>query len=518
MSENVNKPTWSLGRWLLHGTVFVLFVPPLFVLGAISVFYGIFSLFDGVSALLLLCVLGCGLLFAVEYWQRWFFRQIEADRCPQSFITCLLPVFIPIWYVLVVGTAFFFFAFNRGILAVALVLHFIVLNPVPIYWGAVHLIVGALSVACLIALIVGFELIKHMRGVSGQARGISTLLFITAALAIVCATGHRQYRINVLKQDKDTQSVRDEKNAVYDPKLTRYRDSTNLSAYVPFSPTNKLVVIDAPGLSITNDPPRLHGALGLYPLYAAATQAIYPTNTLAKSYSWRLEWKLVNSGTSPEAFRTLLDGKCDMTFMLTPSEKQFAKAQEKGKTLEVTKIGREAFVFFVSQMNPVDNLTSAQIRDIYGKRITNWSAVGGKDERILPFQRPEGSGSQTVMERFMGNARLARPVREEFQQGHDIIGNRVADYRNYGNAIGFSFRYYVEGMFKHDGVKLLAVDGVMPTAENIRSGAYPLVADVVIVTAGSTNPNVKKLTDWFLSPKGQELLENVGYVPLQGEL
>ena len=524
MSENADKPVWPLWRWLLVGTAFALFAPLLVLESIQLLFLGGFILFqagaegelvDARVYALLFAAPGGGLLFLVWHRLRWFFKNLKLGCFPDSAILCLLPFFLPLWYVLAAGALFFFFETDTNILAFALFPHCLTLLPLSIYAGLVVLFYGALIGACLAALAGWIILTRIARGVIERTWGVGMTLSITAVLAIVCALAYVQYRTHVLKRDKSAQVVRDEKYALYNARQGGGHDETDLSAYVPFSPTNKLVVIESPGLCITNDLPRLHGALALYPVYAAAAQALYQhvrTNDYAN---------LVQGGTSPQAINALLAeyawAKFDMTFMLYPSEKQFAKAREKGKTLEMTKIGREAFVFFVSRVNPVDNLTSAQIRDIYGRRVTSWSAVGGKDERILPFQRPEGSGSQTAMERFMGDAPLARPVQEEFQQMMGGIVNRVADYRNYGNAIGFSFRYYVEGMFKHDGVKLLAVDDVMPTAENIRNGTYPLVADVVIVTAGSANPNVKILTDWFLSPKGQELLEKVGYVPLQGK-
>ncbi|MDR3109431.1 MAG: hypothetical protein LBU65_07065 [Planctomycetaceae bacterium] len=70
-----------------------------------------------------------------------------------------------------------------------------------------------------------------------------------------------------------------------------------------------------------------------------------------------------------------------------------------------------------------------------------------------------------------------------------IFAFGVADYRNYGNSIGFSFRYYVEGMFKHDGVKLLKVNGIEPTAANIQSGKYPFIGELVMITDERENPN-----------------------------
>jgi len=118
------------------------------------------------------------------------------------------------------------------------------------------------------------------------------------------------------------------------------------------------------------------------------------------------------------------------------------------------------------------------------------------------------------MERVMNGTPLTTPVREEFQTGMGGIVNRVADYRNYGHAIGYSFRYYVTTMFKHDGVKLLAIDGVAPTLDNIQSGAYPFVYPVVAVTAESPSPNTQRLVEWLLSPQGQDLIRRVGYIPL----
>jgi phosphate transport system substrate-binding protein len=170
----------------------------------------------------------------------------------------------------------------------------------------------------------------------------------------------------------------------------------------------------------------------------------------------------------------------------------------------------------VSTVNPVDNLSLDQIRNIYSKKITRWNEVGGKNERILPFQRPEGSGSQTAMLRVMGDVPIAPPLPGEFRQGMGGIIESVADYRNYGNSLGFSFRYYVESLYKHEGVKLLKIDGIAPTVENVQNKTYPEIGELVIISRkDNTNPHVPKLIDWFLSPQGQELIKEVGYVPLQ---
>jgi phosphate transport system substrate-binding protein len=84
-----------------------------------------------------------------------------------------------------------------------------------------------------------------------------------------------------------------------------------------------------------------------------------------------------------------------------------------------------------------------------------------------------------------------------------------------GGSIGYSFRYYLADLVANDGVKMLSLNGVYPSRENIRSGAYPVVAEFYAVyRADNQNPNVTALIDWLLSTEGQALIESCGYVPL----
>ena len=95
------------------------------------------------------------------------------------------------------------------------------------------------------------------------------------------------------------------------------------------------------------------------------------------------------------------------------------------------------------------------------------------------------------------------------------IIEQVADYRNKDGAIGFSFRYYMEGIIKNPDVKLLSIDGVAPTVENIQNGSYPITAPLYAVTwEGNTNKNLEPFLNWILSEEGQELVEKTGYIPI----
>ena len=93
---------------------------------------------------------------------------------------------------------------------------------------------------------------------------------------------------------------------------------------------------------------------------------------------------------------------------------------------------------------------------------------------------------------------------------------RKSPFALVGGAIGFSFRYYMDGMVENESVKMLALNGVSPSAENIRDGSYPVVAEFyAIYRADNDNQNIPVLIDWILSPEGQQIIEQSGYVSIQ---
>ena len=198
MSGNVDKTAWPMWLWLLHGTVFASFWFSVLLASTAWTIYctpGIFFLGGGVFLFWLpLCVLGFGLLFATWCWKRWFFRQIAAKRCPQSRFACLLPFFLPIWYIQAVGTVFFVFPFDTDLLLLVLFPYFSIIIPAMDCGGALSVFCCAITVACLTALLGGCALVRTAHGMTGWAWDTSVLLAITAVLAIICAAGFGQYQ------------------------------------------------------------------------------------------------------------------------------------------------------------------------------------------------------------------------------------------------------------------------------------------------------------------------------------
>jgi len=191
-----------------------------------------------------------------------------------------------------------------------------------------------------------------------------------------------------------------------------------------------------------------------------------------------------------------------------------------GDKFEIASIGRDAIVFLTSATNEVDNLTNEQLRGIYSGEITNWSEVGGKNEEIMAYQRPEKSGSQTMMQKLvMGEIEMMDAPKEVFVGEMSGLVEAVAAYSNRGNAIGYNVYYYVTNMKTDERIKLMDIDGVAPGTETIRSGDYPFVNDffVVIKKSEPEGSPARILFDWLQSDAGMALINHEGYVAVRGE-
>ena len=276
--------------------------------------------------------------------------------------------------------------------------------------------------------------------------------------------------------------------------------------YLPHQEDSELPKIES-SLKLTDNLPVLDGAAALVPVYAAVIDNVYPKgcvtyeggefsddNFYGENFA---EDSAMQYKNTVRGYKAIVDGTTDILFCAGPSEEQKQYALEKGVELVYVPIGLEGFVFFVNENNPVDNLTVTQIRKIYACEYTNWSEVGGADRIINPVTRLEGSGSQTTFEAFMKDYKIGRK----------------SPFAITGASIGFSFRYYMDGIVENDAVKMISLNGVYPSAENIQNRSYPIVAQFyAIYRADNANSNIPVLIEWLLSDEGQNLIEQTGYV------
>ncbi|HIT58584.1 MAG TPA: substrate-binding domain-containing protein [Candidatus Faeciplasma pullistercoris] len=283
----------------------------------------------------------------------------------------------------------------------------------------------------------------------------------------------------------------------------------DVGQYLPFEDGSDLPEIDA-SLTLTGDLPVLDGAAALVPVYAAVIDSVYPQGCVTYEGGSFSSDNYYGENFAPDSvmqynntvrgYQAIVDGSTDILFCASPSQEQLDYALSMGVELKFVPIGLEGFVFFVNSQNPIENLSSSDIRKIYSCEYTNWSEVGGANRVINPVTRLQGSGSQTVFEAFMGDTKIG-------------IKSPLAIA---GGSIGFSFRYYMDGMVGNEGVKMISVDGVYPSSENIKNRSYPIITEFyAIYRSDNENENIPLLIDWLLSEEGQELIEKTGYVGIK---
>ena len=282
----------------------------------------------------------------------------------------------------------------------------------------------------------------------------------------------------------------------------------DVAAFLPFEDGSDLAHIDT-DFFMDGELPVLDGAAALVPVYASVIDSVYPEGCVTYEGGVFSDDNYYGENFAPDSkmqykntvrgYKAIVDGETDILFCAAPSAEQIAYAEEQGVELVYVPVGLEAFVFFVNADNPVESLTVDEIRSIYAGDIQNWSEVGGANRVINPVTRLEGSGSQSMMDAFMGDT---------------PIGGK-SPFAMFGGAIGFSFRYYLDDMVDNSGVKMLSVNGVYPSRDNIRARTYPIIAQFyAIYRADNENENIPRLIDWILSEEGQALVEACGYTAI----
>lgn len=188
--------------------------------------------------------------------------------------------------------------------------------------------------------------------------------------------------------------------------------STDLTPYNVTNPKNILPRLTEKATFTIDTRQRmltLDGAEAAFPVYSAFAQAVYKNANQNSNF--------ITFTNTIFAYERLIRGEADIYFGAEPSTAQRKMAEEAGVELVMTPIAKEAFVFFTHQRNPVQNLSTKQIQSIYGGKTTNWKQVGGDNRRILAFQRPENSGSQTWLQKVMDGQTIMTLVKEEVPAG-----------------------------------------------------------------------------------------------------
>ena len=227
-----------------------------------------------------------------------------------------------------------------------------------------------------------------------------------------------------------------------------YRSATKMTSDLQDEKSGEInldeVIIKDSGEEISSSPiftladyPKVDASLAIHPLVDSIASDFMgiPESELNFEYT---------KGRTSDVYKNLVDGNVDVIFAAEPSDDDLAYAKSKGVELEVIPTTSSAFVFIVNSENPVDNLSLEEVVKIYKGDITNWKEVGGEDAEIVPYQRPNGSGSQTAMiSLVMKDANLMTAPKMQVEGEMGGLIDAIAEYDNSKVAIGYSYFYYV---------------------------------------------------------------------------
>jgi phosphate transport system substrate-binding protein len=226
---------------------------------------------------------------------------------------------------------------------------------------------------------------------------------------------------------------------------------------------------------------------------------------------------LAANASTHGAYVNLIEGKSNIALLARPpSAAELQLARSKGVELDWARCALDALVFLVNSENPVKKLSTAQIRNIYLNRVTDWRSVGGSTGNIIAYHREENSGSEELMRTLvMTDTSFRTPPHRDRQIAEGSMIGLFLALTSEKQGLGYSVYYYERFMSGSPRTKVIAVDGVEPTYETIRDRTYPYTCEVLVVIRKELDEHApaRRLRDWLRSAEGQAVVLESGYVP-----
>ncbi len=228
------------------------------------------------------------------------------------------------------------------------------------------------------------------------------------------------------------------------------------------------------------------------------------------------EYKAKNPGVSfeiaAEGSTTGISAVIDKTAQVGMSSRrakptEMSAATAKGVTLKPIIVAYDGIGIIVGANSPIAKLTKRQVEQIFSGDITDWSRVGGKPGRISIYTRNTSSGTYSDFKE------LAMNKRDYASSSQKMAGNEqiAAEVAKNPAGIGYVGLAYIHA----EGVKVLAIDEVLPTKETVLSKKYPYARPTFYYTNGDATGEAAKFIEFTLSDVGQKIAEKVGFVSIR---
>lgn len=188
-----------------------------------------------------------------------------------------------------------------------------------------------------------------------------------------------------------------------------------------------------------------------------------------------------------------------------PSE--VGAATGKGVNMKPTIVAYDGIAVIVNSGNPIKSMTKKQVEQIFTGDVADWSAVGGSSGKISIYTRNTSSGTYSDFKE------LAMKKRDYAKGSQKMAGNEqiAAEVGKNANGIGYVGLAYM----KAGGIRVLPIDGVMPSVQSVQAKSYPYARPTFYYTNGEPGGLTKKFLDFTIGPTGQKIATQVGFVPIR---
>jgi len=214
----------------------------------------------------------------------------------------------------------------------------------------------------------------------------------------------------------------------------------------------------------------------------------------------------VKGGGTSLGIKDLINNKCDIAASsrnLKPDESKLL-AEYYGSLALVYLIAKDGLSICVNPNNIINDLSMEQIKDIFTGKITNWKQLGGDDKEITVVTRNPNSGTYLFFKEHVLDGEDYSEKTIAFNTTKEII-----DYVSKNiSSIGYG------GMGYTGGVIQIRVNGISPIEQNVRNDTYPIIRYLHYLTRKSPSGNIKKFIDWVISPAGQNIIRESGFISL----
>lgn len=215
----------------------------------------------------------------------------------------------------------------------------------------------------------------------------------------------------------------------------------------------------------------------------------------------------ISGGGSGTGVKALLDGSVDIANTSRPMKAKEVKiARKRGITPSEHIIARDGIAVIVNPKNPISALTKAQIKDIYTGKIKNWAQLGGFKKEIVVVSRETTSGTFECFNKIVLKKAKVTPY-SLLQAANAGVLQTVAQSEG---AIGYVGIGYLDKR-----IKAIKVEGVYPAVATVVDGTYPISRPLFMYTNGKPKGLCARFIDFVLSPKGQKIVEEEGFVKLR---